>query len=198
VSLPVSAWIGIERSAYFAHSSAGRSHATCLKTFGVNADLAKCESVSDTKPARVFRLTQDGRKQPVFFAAGSIADKPGQPDVRDLRTISDVTCEALTAAAKIGFRRVSMGLIGAGSRRPAEPAYCLLAQLSGVRAFFWKDHLKLRRRLNVSTFMCSMSRRGYLWRMDEFPRPNCYLPAWHECWCALWTSVVATRSSHFP
>ncbi|WP_209381706.1 hypothetical protein [Pararoseomonas baculiformis] len=61
----------------------------------------------------------------------------GQRDeeARSLASITEATAEALAAVERAGFAEVSMGLMAAGPERRDAAPYCLVAQLSGVRAF---------------------------------------------------------------
>ena len=88
---------------------------------------------STSLPHRIFRLVRDGKKQPVYLASATVA--AGETtDVRDLRTITEATRLALEAVAD-EHAGATLGLIGAGKRRPFDTSYCLLALLGGIRRF---------------------------------------------------------------
>lgn len=82
-------------------------------------------------PHRVFRHKEDGR---VLLASATVAAAGDTADTRDLQTITEVTRTALRIAA-VDHATLTMGMIGAGDLRPFSSAYCLLAQLSGIRSF---------------------------------------------------------------
>ena len=87
---------------------------------------------------RLYRLRVEGRDQPVFAAA---ARKPDEHNAnrRDLHAITETTAEGLAWIEGLGeFRALRMGVLGAGDMKFANPIYCFIAQLSGVRRFFAK------------------------------------------------------------
>lgn len=63
-------------------------------------------------------------------------DRSGRldPDFIAVR-LTEATRDALQHVEALGFTRALMGLLAAGPSRTDEPPYCLVAQLSGIRAF---------------------------------------------------------------
>lgn len=84
---------------------------------------------------RMWRVLLEKAETPIFLlAARELNDKPDDA-ARSLAAITEATHQALKEAEALGFTRALMGLLAAGPSRTDEPPYCLVAQLSGIRAF---------------------------------------------------------------
>jgi hypothetical protein len=120
----VVAAIGQQAGGFLHEYEAGR--AVGIRTF---------EEVTSLPRGRMFRVHYDGQPAPVFLLAARETDGRRDDEARSLAAITEATADALAAAEQAGFTRVSMGLMAAGPERRDAAPYCLVAQLSGVRAF---------------------------------------------------------------
>lgn len=84
---------------------------------------------------RMWRVLIGGQPVPVFFLAARELDDRMDDEARSLAAITEATCDALQHVEALGFTKAVMGLLAAGPSRTDEPPYCLVAQLSGIRAF---------------------------------------------------------------
>jgi hypothetical protein len=92
--------------------------------------------VPGLRQGRMFRVLLSGEPLPVFLlAARDLNHDRHDDEARSLAAVTEATTQALGAIEAAGFTQASMGLMAAGPSRTDEPPYCLVAQLSGIRAF---------------------------------------------------------------
>ncbi|WP_210340321.1 SIR2 family NAD-dependent protein deacylase [Microvirga splendida] len=92
-------------------------------------------SVPQAQSGRLFRLGTEDSPHPVFLVGAREGRHSENSDERSLAAITEATREALAAIEEAGFEKVSMGVFSAGEGQEHDVAYCLIAQLSGVRTF---------------------------------------------------------------
>ncbi|WP_198370410.1 SIR2 family NAD-dependent protein deacylase [Roseomonas rosulenta] len=84
---------------------------------------------------RMWRVVSDGKRRSAFLLAGRDVNEKLDRQARSLAAITEATHQALKKVEALGFTKALMGLLAAGPSRTDEPPYCLVAQLSGIRAF---------------------------------------------------------------
>lgn len=92
-------------------------------------------TIESVEAGRLFRSGSKDAPHPVFLIAAREGKDKSNSDARSLAVITQATIAALREIEAAGFEQVSMGILSAGKSQRDDRAYCLVAQLDGIRAF---------------------------------------------------------------